>query len=76
MRFGKWNTRRLYGSGSLTTVARKLSMYKLDTVGVQEVMWDNGGTVTTVDYTFFLWKRKRNSTGNRFFCTLQKSTSS
>jgi len=68
MRFGTWNIRRLYGSSSLTTVTRKLSMYKLDTVGAQEVMWDNGGTVTTVDYTFFfLWKRKRNSIGNRFF---------
>jgi hypothetical protein len=72
MRFGTWNISRLYGSGTLTTVTRELSVYKLDTLGVQ----DNGGTVTTMDYTFFLWKRKLNSTGNRFLCTLQKSTSS
>jgi endonuclease/exonuclease/phosphatase family metal-dependent hydrolase len=62
MRFGTWNIGRLYGSGTLTTVAREISMYKLDIVGVQEVMWDNGGTVTTVDYTFFLCKKKRNET--------------
>jgi len=53
MRFGTWNIRSLYGSRSLTTVARELSSYKLDLVGVQEVKWENGGTVRTVDYIFF-----------------------
>jgi hypothetical protein len=27
-------------SGSLSTVARELASYKLDLVGVQEIMWD------------------------------------
>jgi exonuclease III len=37
MRFGTWNVRRLYRSGSLKMVARELGKYKLDLVGVQEV---------------------------------------
>jgi exonuclease III len=44
MRFGTWNVRSLYRSGSLKTVARELAKYKLDLVGVQEVRWDKGGT--------------------------------
>jgi exonuclease III len=53
MRFGTWNVRSLYRSGSLKTVARELGKYKLDLVGVQEVRWDKGGTERAEDYTFF-----------------------
>jgi exonuclease III len=49
MRFGTWNIRSLYGSCSLTTVARNLSSYKLDVVGVQDVTWEKGVTVKIVD---------------------------
>jgi len=42
MRFGKWNGRSLYRSGSLTTVVRELVRYKFNLVGVQEVRWDIG----------------------------------
>ena len=38
--------------------ARELARYKLDSVGVQEVSWENEGTVKAVDYSFFLWERK------------------
>jgi hypothetical protein len=38
------------------TVARELARYKLDLVGVQEVMWEKAGTVRTGDYTFFYGK--------------------
>jgi hypothetical protein len=63
--------------GSLTTVARELSKYKLHLVGVQEVRLDKGDKVTAGDYIIFLWKRKRKqSIGNRFCCTSQKSISS
>ena len=44
MRFGAWNVGSLYRSGSSTTVVRQLVRYKLDSVGVQEVRWDNGDT--------------------------------
>jgi exonuclease III len=44
MRFGTWNVRSLYRSGSLKTVTRELRKYKLDLMGVQEVRWDKGGT--------------------------------
>jgi hypothetical protein len=37
MRFGLWNARSLYRAGSLMTVSRELTRYKLDLVGVQEV---------------------------------------
>jgi hypothetical protein len=34
MRFGLWNIRSLYRAGSLMTVTRELTRYKLDLVGV------------------------------------------
>jgi len=58
MRFSAWNVRSLYRPCSLTAAVRKLTRYKLDLVGVQEVRWDKGGTVRAWDYNFFLWKRK------------------
>jgi hypothetical protein len=45
MRFDTWNVRRLYSAGSLTAAARELARYKLDSVGLQEVNWDKGGTI-------------------------------
>ena len=60
MRFGIWNVRSLYRSGSLTTAARELAGYKLDLVGVGEVRWDKGGMVRTRDYNFFYGKGNEN----------------
>jgi exonuclease III len=40
MRFGTWNVSSLCRPGSFQAVARELTRYKLDIVGVQEV----GGT--------------------------------
>ena len=69
MRFGTWNVRSLYRAGSLTKAAKQLARYKLDLVGVQEVMWDKGDKVRAGNCIFFLWKRKRKSSiGNRIFC--------
>jgi hypothetical protein len=42
MRFGLWNVMSVYRVGSLMTVSRELSRYKLDLAGMQEVRW---GTV-------------------------------
>ena len=56
MRFGTWNVRSLYRAGSLTAAARELARCKLDLVGVQEVRWDNGGTVRAGDYNIFYGK--------------------
>jgi hypothetical protein len=58
-RFGTWNVRSPYRSGSLKTVARELGKYKLGLVGVQEVRWDKGGTERAEDYTFFYGKAQR-----------------
>ena len=60
MRFGTWNVRSLYRTRSLTTVSRELARYKLDLVGVQEVRWDNEGTVRAGDYIFSSGKGNEN----------------
>jgi exonuclease III len=52
MKFGTWNVKSLYRSGSLKTVAR-VGKYKLDLLGVQEVRWDKGGSEWAEGYTFF-----------------------
>jgi hypothetical protein len=56
MGFGTRNVRSPYKSGSLTTVARELARCKLDLLGVQEVRWDNGGTLGAGDYICFYKK--------------------
>jgi hypothetical protein len=56
MRFGTWNVRSMYRTGSLRTVAEEISKYKLDLVGVPEVRWDEVGTEPTGEYTFFYGK--------------------
>jgi hypothetical protein len=60
MRFGTWNVRSLYRAGSITAAARELSRYKLDSVGVQKVRWDKGGTIRAGDYKFFYGKGNDN----------------
>jgi exonuclease III len=60
MRFGTWNVRSLYRAGSLTTVSRELTRYKLDLVGVQEVRWEGSGTEHAREYTFFYGKGNEN----------------
>jgi hypothetical protein len=42
MRFGAWNVRSLYRADLLRTLAKEISKYKLDLVGVQ-VRWDRSG---------------------------------
>jgi exonuclease III len=72
MRFGTWNVRSLYSSGSRTAVTRELARYKLDVVGVWEVRWDKRSTVRAGDYNCFLWKKKRNNQlGTGFFYTTE-----
>jgi hypothetical protein len=56
MRFGTWKVRRLYRAASLRAVAKEISKYKLDLVGVQEVWWDEGGN----EYRFFYEEEKDN----------------
>jgi hypothetical protein len=60
MRFGTWNVRSLYRAGSLMTVSREQARYKLDSVGVQQVRWEGGGTEPVGAYTFFHGKGNEN----------------
>jgi hypothetical protein len=48
----------LYRAGSLLTVPKELSKYKLDLVGVQEVRWEGGGNEPAGEYAFFYGKGK------------------
>ena len=54
MRFDTWNVRSLCRTVSLITAARELARHKLYLVDVQEVRWDNGGTVRAGDYNFYM----------------------
>jgi hypothetical protein len=60
MRFGIWNVRCMYRAGSLMTVAKEISKYTLDLVGVQEVRWGGGGREPAGEYTFFYRKGNEN----------------
>jgi hypothetical protein len=60
MRFGIWNIRSLYRAGSLMTVLRELSTYRLDLPGVQEVRWEGSGTEPARENTFFYGKGNEN----------------
>jgi hypothetical protein len=48
----------LYRAGSIMSALKKISKYKLDSLGVQEVMWDKDGTEPAREYTFFYGKNK------------------
>jgi hypothetical protein len=59
MRFGTWNVRRMYSAGSLRAVAKEISKYKLNLVGIR-VRWDGGGTEPAGEYTFFYVRGNEN----------------
>jgi exonuclease III len=68
MRFGTWNIRSLYRAGSLMTVSRELSRYRLDLVELQEVRWEGSGTAPAGEYTFLYGKGDENhELGASFF---------
>jgi hypothetical protein len=75
MRFGTCNIRSLYSAGSLVTVSRELSRYRLDFVGVQEVRWEGSGTAPEGEYTLFYGKRNEDIYLVTGFCTYENEMS-
>jgi hypothetical protein len=68
VRFGTWNVRSQYRAGPLITVTREIAKYKLDSVEVQEVRWDRGGTEPAGDYAFVCGNGNENrELGTGFF---------
>jgi hypothetical protein len=47
-----WTVGSLYRAEYLMTVSRELSKHELDLLGVQEVIWEGGGTDSAGEYTF------------------------
>jgi len=68
---GTWNVSSLYRAGPLTAAARELATYKLDSVGVQGVRWDNVGTGRAGDSIFFYEKVNENRQLGTFFYTAE-----
>jgi hypothetical protein len=71
MRFGTWNVRSLYRAGSLMTVSRELSRYRLDLVGVQM-----GGQWHRTSRGIHIFLRKGNENhelGTGFFLYIKES---
>jgi hypothetical protein len=66
MRFGTWNIRGIYRAGLLIIVAREISQYKIDLVGVQ-VRWDRDSIEPAGEYTFFYGKGNGNHELGSFF---------
>jgi hypothetical protein len=76
MGFALWILRSLYRAGSLMTVSRELARYKLDSVVVQEVRYEGGGTEPERECTFFYGKGIENhELGTVFFFCIRKSIS-
>jgi hypothetical protein len=73
MRIGTWNERSMYRVGSLLTVSRELSIYRLDLVGAQVVKWEGSVTEPAGEYTFFYGERNENSGLERDFLYIRES---
>jgi hypothetical protein len=68
IRFWTRNVRSLYRAGSLVTVSKELSKYKLHLVGVQ-VRWEGDGSEQAGKYTFIYRKGNENhELGTGFLC--------
>jgi hypothetical protein len=69
MILGTWNVRSLDREGSVMSVAKEISKYKLDLLG-EQVRWNRGGTEPACKYTFFYGRGNENrELGTVFFCT-------
>jgi len=63
----------MYRAGS---AARELATHELDLLGVQEISWDNGGTVRAGDYNVSMEEETKIVNWEQEFCTPQNSIGS
>jgi hypothetical protein len=67
----------LYRVGSLVTVSKELSKYRIDLVGVQKVRWEGCGTEPAGEYAFFyLMGNENHEFGIGFFVAKENHISS
>jgi hypothetical protein len=66
----------MYWSRSLTAVARELARYKLDLVGVLEVRWEKGGTLSQGIAHLSLEDETKITNWEHDFCTTQNNVNS
>ena len=74
--FVTWNVRFVCMSWSLKTVVTELVEYRLGSVGVQEVGWDNGGIERAEGRASVFGNRNKYKARNMTYCTLQEHISS
>jgi hypothetical protein len=68
MRFGTLNVRSLFWTGSLMTVSKELSKYRLDLVTEQEAKRSRGGAKPAGEYKFFYEVGNENHELGTGFC--------
>jgi hypothetical protein len=68
MKFGTWTIRSVYRAGSLMTVSRELSKYKLDLMIVEEVTW-MAVALKQQENTLLYGKGNENHVMGAVFCT-------
>ena len=62
--------RSLYRAGALGLVTSELDRYRMYLVGIQEVRWEDSGTLESGNYTLFYGEGNANhQLGTRFFCS-------
>jgi hypothetical protein len=75
IRFGTRSVRSLYRAGLFMTAAKEVTRYKLDLVGVQEIIEEGDDTEPAGEYILFYGKGNENHELGEDFCTKENHIS-